>query len=85
MVSYFLRRPATERRQMTSGYIPPSGEPGPDEILAALKEAIREDPGLRERPAEDVSRDLARGGYLEKEPSPTLVAEMLGTLELEED
>ena len=69
---------------MTSGYIPDYGEPGPDEILAALREAVREDPGLRERPAEDVSRDLARGGYLESEPSPTLVAEMLGTLEREE-
>lgn len=66
---------------MTSGYIPPSGEPGPDEILAALKEAVREDPGLQERPPEDVSRDLARGGYLEEEPSPTLVAEMLQALE----
>ena len=66
---------------MTSGYIPASGEPGPDEILAALKEAVREDPGLRERPAEEVSRELARNGHLAREPSPTLVAEMLGTLE----
>lgn len=69
---------------MTSGYIPASEDPGPDEILAALREAIREDPGLRERQAEDVSRDLARRGYLGREPSPTLVAEMLGTLEREE-
>ena len=84
MISYSLRRIPNERRQMTSGYIPASGEPGPDEILAALEEAVREDPGLRERPAEEVSRELARGGYLEEEPSPTLVAEMLGTLEREE-
>ncbi len=70
---------------MTSGYIPPSGEPGPDEILTALKEALREDPGLREHPAEEVSRDLARDGYLEREPSPTLVAEMLGALERGEE
>jgi hypothetical protein len=70
---------------MTSGYIPASGEPGADEILAALKEAVREDPGLRERPAEDVSRDLVRGGYLQREPSPTLLAEMLGALEREEE
>ena len=69
---------------MTSGYIPASGEPGPDEILKALREAVREDPGLRERQAEDVSHELAGRGYLEKEPSPTLVAEMLGTLEREE-
>ncbi len=70
---------------MSSGYIPASGEPGPDEILAALKEAVREDPGLRERPAADVSRDLARGGDLAEEPSPTLVAEMLGALETGEE
>ena len=81
MVSYPFLRPATERRPMTSGYIPASGEPGPDEILAALKEAVREDPGLQERPPEEVSRDLAREGYLEREPSPTLVAEMLEALE----
>jgi hypothetical protein len=69
---------------MTSGYIPPSGEPGPDEILSALKKAVHEDQDLHERTAEDISRALARGGYLTKEPSPTLVAEMLGTLEREE-
>ena len=69
---------------MTSGYIPASEDPGPDEILAALREAIREDADLRERGAEDVSRNLASRGYLEREPSPTLVAEMLGTLEREE-
>ncbi|CAA9460321.1 MAG: hypothetical protein AVDCRST_MAG28-3195 [uncultured Rubrobacteraceae bacterium] len=68
---------------MTSGYIPPSGEPGPDEILAALEDAVRTDPSLRKRPAEAVSRELVRGGYLAEEPSPTLVAEMLGTLERE--
>ena len=55
---------------MTSGYIPASGEPGPDEILAALRKAVREDPGLRERQAEDVSHELASRGYLEREPSP---------------
>jgi hypothetical protein len=69
---------------MTSGYIPASGEPGPDEILAALREAIRKDPDLRKRRAEDVSRDLASRGYLEREPSPILVAQMLDTLEREE-
>ena len=69
---------------MTSGYIPASGEPGPDEILAALREAVSKDPGLRERPAEEVSSELTRGGYLHEEPSPTLVAEMLGALEREE-
>ncbi len=68
---------------MTSGYIPASGEPGPDEILTALKEALHRDPALKERSAEEVSRELARNGYLPEEPSPTLVAEMLGTVERE--
>jgi hypothetical protein len=81
MVSYLLLCPATERILMTSGYIPASGEPGPDEILTALEEAIREDPWLPKGPSEDVSRDLARGGYLEQEPSPTFVAEKPETLE----
>jgi len=80
-VSYPLLRPATERILMTGGYIPASGEPGHDEILAAFVEAIREDPGLQKHPPEDVSRDLARGGYLEQEPSLTLVAELLEALE----
>ena len=66
---------------MISGYIPASEKPGPDEILAALEEAVHEDPGLQKGPSEDVSRDLARGGYLEQEPSPTLVAEKPKALE----
>ena len=70
---------------MSSGYILASGEPGPDEILVALKEAIRKDPGLRERPAEDVPRDLVRSGYFAEEPFPTLVVGMLGTLETGEE
>ena len=69
---------------MTSGYIPASGEPGPDEILAALREAVREDPGLRNNQAEDVCHELADRRYPEKAPSSTLVAEILGTLEREE-
>jgi hypothetical protein len=78
------RRFMKRRRIVTSGYILASEDPGPDEILAALREAIREDPGLREREAKYISRDLASRGYLERKPSPTLVAEMLGTLEREE-
>ena len=66
---------------MSSGYIPASGSPDPDDILEALRRALREDPGLKERSSEEVSRRLARDGYLEEEPSPTLVAEMLGAIE----
>jgi hypothetical protein len=55
--------------------------PDPDEILEALKKAVRDDPGVRERPAEDLSRDLVRTGSLHEEPDTVLVAEMLGTIE----
>ena len=68
---------------MTSGYIPASGEPGPDDILEALREALHQNPALKERSPEEVSRALARDGHLSQEPSPTLVAEMLGALERE--
>ena len=69
---------------MTSGHLPASGEPGTDEILAALEETIREDPWLQKGPSKDVSRDLARGGYLEQEPSPTRVAEQPDALKRDE-
>ncbi len=69
---------------MTSGYIPPKGQPGPDEILEALREAIFDNPRLREAPAEKVARQLVLEGRLQEEPSPVLVAEMLGGLEAEE-
>ena len=68
---------------MTSGYIPATGEPDPDDILNALRAALRQDPTLKDRSAEEVSRELARNGHLPEEPSPTLVAEMLGTVERE--
>ncbi len=69
---------------MTQGpiQIGPAG-PDPDEILEALKRAVRQDPGVRDRKAEDLSKDLVRSGYLREEPDPVLVAEMLGTIEPE--
>ena len=69
---------------MTSGYIPAKDEPGPDEILEAMREAIFNNPRLIEMPSEEVARQLILGGYLQKEPSPTLVADMLDSLEAEE-
>ena len=66
---------------MTSGNIRMG--PDPDRIMDALRKALREDPKMRERPAEEVARDLARGGYLEKEPEPVLVAELLGSMDPE--
>jgi hypothetical protein len=68
---------------MTSGNIRLG--PDPDRILEALKELLRDDPAARQRPAEEVSRELVRGGYLQEVPEPVLVAEMLEGLEAEED
>lgn len=68
---------------MTSGNIQMG--PGPDRILDALKELLREDPGARRRPAEEVSKELVGGGHLQEAPDPVLVAEMLEGLEAEED
>jgi hypothetical protein len=69
---------------MTSGYIPPKDEPGPDEILAALREALEDNPRLTEMPEEEVTRQLVLEGRLEGDPSPPLVAEALRTIEAEE-
>ncbi len=68
---------------MTSGNIRLG--PDPDRILEALKELLRDDPAARQRPAEEVLRELGRGGYLQEEPDPVLVAEMLEGLEAEEN
>ena len=64
---------------MTSGNIRMG--PDPDEVREALEKALKDDPSLHDRAAEDVASDLLRRGYLEEAPDPVLVAEMLGTLE----
>ncbi len=69
---------------MSSGYIPAKDEPGPDEIIEALREAVFEKTRLREMPAEEIARPLILDGRLQQEPSPVLVAEMLEALEAEE-
>ena len=70
---------------MSSGYIPAKEEPGPDEIVAALQDAVFENPRLREIPAEEVARQHVLEGRLRQEPSPVLVAEMLNALEAGEE
>ena len=70
---------------MSSGYIPSKDEPGPDEIVEALREAVFENPRLAEMPAEEIARQLVLEGHLQQEPSPVLVAEMLDALEAEEE
>ena len=69
---------------MSSGYIPAKDEPGPDEILEALREAIFDNPRLGEMPPEEIARQLVLDGWLREEPSPALVADMLQALEAEE-
>ncbi len=69
---------------MSSGYIPAKNEPGLDEILDALREALFEKPRLREMPVEEVARQLVLDSRLQEEPSPALVADMLQALEAEE-
>ena len=66
---------------MTSGNIRMG--PGPDRIMDALREALRDDPKMRELSAEEISEQLARGGYLDEEPDPVLVAEMIGSIDPE--
>jgi hypothetical protein len=69
---------------VSRGYIPAKDEPGPDELLEALREAIFDNPRLTEMPAEEVARQLILGGHLQQELSPALVADMLDALEAEE-
>ena len=73
---------------MTSDYMPESmpekGEPGFDQSLRALRVELKENPQLREMPAEEVARQLALGGHLEGESAPSLVSEALEGLEAEE-
>jgi len=57
--------------------------PDPDRIMKALREALRDDPKMRERPAGEVAEQLTRGGYLDEGPDPVLVAEMLGSIDPE--
>jgi hypothetical protein len=69
---------------VSSGYIPVKDEPGPDEILETLREALYDNSRLAKIPAEEVARQLVLDGRLEEEPSPVLVADMLDALEAEE-
>jgi hypothetical protein len=70
---------------VSSGYIPAEDEPGPDEILRALREALSDNPRLAEVPPEEVARQLVLSGHLQEEPSSVLVADMLDALGAEEE
>ena len=70
---------------MSSVYIPAKGEPGTDEILKALREAVSDNLQLTQIPAEEVARQLVLEARLQEEPSPVLVADILDALEAEEE
>jgi hypothetical protein len=55
--------------------------PDPDDVLEALRKALDDDPTLRDRPEEEVSTRLQRDGYLQQEPDPVLVAEMIAAID----
>jgi hypothetical protein len=57
--------------------------PDPDRIMRALRKALRDDPKVRERTAEEVAEELVRCGYLNEEPDPVIVADMLGSMDPE--
>jgi hypothetical protein len=52
---------------VSSGYILAKDEPGPDELLVALREAIFDNPRLIGMLSEEVARQLVLGGYLQEE------------------
>jgi hypothetical protein len=62
----------------------PENVPDSTEVLEALKRAIRDNPGVRRLPAEEVARQLLLGGYLPEEPPLPFVADALGTMEAED-
>ena len=65
--------------------VPPTGRPGREnEVLEALRGAVRDNPRLVELPPEEVARRLVIEGRVEGELSPELVAEMMLELEVEE-
>ena len=55
---------------MSSGYIPAKDEPGPDEIVRALREAVFENPRLTEMPSEEVARHSSWRVACKRSPHP---------------
>ena len=62
---------------MSSEHLPTEDEPAPREILQALQKALRDNSSLKTSSAEEVTRQLSIGGYLEAKASPSSVAKML--------
>jgi hypothetical protein len=62
---------------VSSGGIPPNDDPGPEEILEALQEAITNNPRFDDMPVEEIDRQLVLEGHLEQEPPLELVEDAL--------
>jgi hypothetical protein len=61
------------------------GEPGFQEVLDAVKRALEDNRRLGEFPAEEVARQLVLGGYLQEEPTLSVVTDALSSLKAEEE
>jgi len=59
-----------EAHAVSSGYIPAKDEPGSDDIVEALREAVFENRRLREMPAEEVARQLVLEVTCSRNPRP---------------
>ena len=59
-------------------------EPGFQEVLEAIKRALKYDRHLADSPADEVARQLVLGGYVEDEPTVHQVADALASLRAEE-
>jgi hypothetical protein len=62
---------------MSSEHLPTEDEPTPREVLQAVQKALHVNSSLKRATAEEVTRQIHIGGYLEARASPSLVADML--------
>lgn len=67
---------------MNNGRIQAKDQPGPSQVLHAVRQALFDDSSLRGgAPLERIARQLVSDGYLSEEPSLVLVQEVLKILE----
>jgi hypothetical protein len=62
---------------MSSEHLPTEDEPTPREVLQTVQKALHVNSSLKRATAEEVTRQIHIGGYLEARASPSLVADML--------
>jgi hypothetical protein len=61
---------------VSTEYIPAEAEPAPYKILQALPKALDDNSSLKRASAEEITKQINTGGYLEEKAKPSLVAEM---------